>query len=314
MQPLRASKISRLPGPAIHAGLSELSDSQHNARAQSSIPAPPGMKASLKREIPQPGTIPSRHDITNELHGANQLALYTAQQPDPKRKPLADRAAEYPAPASALNASKIAVKGQTLAQVRLRYICDCCGNGFFQFIARTIVVQHSNILSQLKRSTRHTTNAPAQPLSSFAKSYSQHRNQPDRSNPASFRSSHARSKSQVARPRTAHGHRPEEQFDEPTSTNGTMQSPKPVKILRNLDIRHIRSTPSFSRSRESSLIARFKSLSIIDNDPTAKGCPVASRNESSTGSSSSDVFITSNITIGARKLEPQVARPVSMET
>ncbi|KZZ99717.1 kinesin protein 1 [Moelleriella libera RCEF 2490] len=91
-QPFKASKISRLPGPAVHAGLAELSESQHNARVQSSIPAPPGSKLSLKREIPQP-----------------------VSQPDAKRKPLADRAAEYPAPPSAFPtaASKLALKRQT---------------------------------------------------------------------------------------------------------------------------------------------------------------------------------------------------------
>lgn len=314
MQPLRASKISRLPGPAVHAGLSELSDSQHNARAQSSIPAPPGLKSSLKREIPQPGTIHSRHGNTNELHGANQLALSTAPQPDPKRKPLADRAAEYPAPASASAASKIAVKGQTLSQVRPRDVCDSWRYGFFQFIARNMVVQNSNISSQLKRSTRHTTNTPAQSFSTFTKSYGQGRNQPDRSNPTSFRSSHARSKSQAARPRTAHGHRPDEQFDEPTSANGMMRTPIPVKSVQNIELRHMQSMPFFPRGRESSLTASFKSLSINDNSSTATGCRVASRHENNATSSSSNVFVTSNVTIRARKVESQVARHASMET
>ncbi|EXV06518.1 kinesin motor domain protein [Metarhizium robertsii] len=169
IQPLRVSKISRLPGPAVHIGLAELNESQHNARAQTAIPAPPGFKPHLKREIPQP-----------------------AQQPDPKRKPLADRAAEYPASASTSistsAASKLAIKGQTLPQ--------------------------------LKRPTRHATNTAAPTsLTGFAKSFGPTRNQVDRSNPTTFRSSHARSKSQAARPRTAHGHRPEEHFEDTTSTN-----------------------------------------------------------------------------------------------
>ncbi|GAB0133546.1 hypothetical protein EsDP_00001953 [Epichloe bromicola] len=106
LQPLRASKSSRLPGPAVHSGLAEMSDSQHNARVQSSIPAPPAWKHSKKREIPQP-----------------------AQQPDPKRKPsLADRAAEYPAPPSAAipNIGKLPIKGQTLPQIK-RHIHHCRG-------------------------------------------------------------------------------------------------------------------------------------------------------------------------------------------
>ncbi|OAQ66303.2 kinesin motor domain-containing protein [Pochonia chlamydosporia 170] len=164
LQPLRASKMSRLPGPAVHAGLSELSESQHNTRVQTSIPVPPGFKSNLKREIPQP-----------------------AQQSDAKRKPLSDRAVEYPASASASAAGKLALKGQTLPQ--------------------------------LKRPSRQTTNTTASSLNSFAKSFGPGRHQPDRSHHASSRSSHARSKSQVARPRTAHGHRPEDDFDEPTSSN-----------------------------------------------------------------------------------------------
>ncbi|KHN97258.1 kinesin protein 1 [Metarhizium album ARSEF 1941] len=167
VQPLRVSKMSRLPGPAVYAGLAELSESQHNARTQTAIPAPPGVKPLMKREIPQP-----------------------AQQPEPKRKPLADRAVEYPASNSvaASTASKLALKGQTLPQ--------------------------------LKRPTRQTANTAAPtPLTSFAKSFGPSRNQSDRLNPSAFRSSHARSKSQAARPRTAHGHRPEEHFEETTSTN-----------------------------------------------------------------------------------------------
>lgn len=49
--------MSRLPAPStqIGGGLSEWSESQHNARIQSSVPAPTSWKG-LKREIPQPGT------------------------------------------------------------------------------------------------------------------------------------------------------------------------------------------------------------------------------------------------------------------
>ncbi|QPG93966.1 hypothetical protein C2857_003842 [Epichloe festucae Fl1] len=167
LQPLRASKMSRLPGPAVHSGLVELSDSQHNARAQSSIPAPPASKPSLKREIPQP-----------------------AQQPDPKRKPsLADRAAEYSAPPSAAisNIGKSAVKGQTLPQ--------------------------------LKKPNKHTKNTPASSLSSFAKSFGPEKQSRDKAPlPPLSRFSQAGSKSQVNRPRTANGCRPEESFDVSTSS------------------------------------------------------------------------------------------------
>ncbi|EFY92052.1 kinesin related protein 1 [Metarhizium acridum CQMa 102] len=167
IQPLRASKISRLPGPAVHAGLAELSESQHNARAQTAIPAPPGFKPHLKREIPQPGT----NFATGELLGQFPGLINT-----------------------------IVSKG---------------GGA----VMRTIIRKSDNS-TQLKRPTRHTTNTAAPTsLTSFAKSFGPARHQTDRSNPAAFRSSHARSKSQAARPRTAHGHRPEEHFEDTTSTN-----------------------------------------------------------------------------------------------
>ncbi|KAG5957855.1 hypothetical protein E4U57_001691 [Claviceps arundinis] len=98
-QPLRGGKQSRLPGPTVHTGLREGSVSQHNARIQSSIPAPPGLKPSLKREIPQP-----------------------AHQPEAKRKPIYDRVADYPAHPSASistgTANKLGIKGQSLSELK----------------------------------------------------------------------------------------------------------------------------------------------------------------------------------------------------
>ncbi|KAJ2982812.1 hypothetical protein NQ176_g1127 [Zarea fungicola] len=90
-QPNRATRISRLPGPSTNCGLSELSESQHNTRIQSSIPAP-GIVKALKREIAQP-----------------------ASQPEPKRKLLVDRAVEYPQRAthSYMTRSNV-VRGHTL--------------------------------------------------------------------------------------------------------------------------------------------------------------------------------------------------------
>ncbi|KAL7896227.1 hypothetical protein HDV64DRAFT_66651 [Trichoderma sp. TUCIM 5745] len=95
-QTTRVSKISRLPGPITNAGsLTEWSESQQNARTQSSIPAPAGMK-NLKRELPQ-----------------------SATQPEAKRRPLSERALEYPSKPSAIATPKIprSVKGQTLASI-----------------------------------------------------------------------------------------------------------------------------------------------------------------------------------------------------
>ncbi|RFU81824.1 kinesin family member c1 [Trichoderma arundinaceum] len=166
-QTARPSKISRLPGPTTHVGgLTEWSESQQNARIQSSIPAPPGMK-SLKREIPQ-----------------------SAFQPEAKRKPLSERALEYPSKASATTAPQIprsAVKGQTLASI-----------------------------SQLKRPRPASSIATPSTNSSFAKNFGPERNgaaeKPSVPRP-NTRASHSRSKSQAARPRTAHGQREEEDKD-----------------------------------------------------------------------------------------------------
>ncbi|KAK7426468.1 kinesin-like nuclear fusion protein [Neonectria magnoliae] len=95
-----SSKIgSRLPAPSTQIGLTEWSESQHNARIQSSVPTLASFK-NLKREIPQP-----------------------AAQSEAKRKPLADRALEYPtkpslaAAAAAATARSTTVKGQTLTGI-----------------------------------------------------------------------------------------------------------------------------------------------------------------------------------------------------
>ncbi|KAL7784611.1 P-loop containing nucleoside triphosphate hydrolase protein [Trichoderma ceciliae] len=166
-QTARLSKISRLPGPATHVGgLTEWSESQQNARIQSSIPAPPVVK-SLKREIPQP-----------------------AIQSEAKRKPLSERALEYPSKSSTTTAPQIprsAVKGQTLANI-----------------------------SQFKRPRPASAITNPSASSSFAKSFGPERNavaeKPSVPRP-STRASHSRSKSQVARPRTAYGYREEEDRD-----------------------------------------------------------------------------------------------------
>ncbi|KYK57143.1 putative kinesin-related protein KLPA [Drechmeria coniospora] len=91
---------SRLPALAARAGssLAECSDSQSNARTQSSIPAPPDSKPSnLKRAI-APSTL----------------------QPDAKRKHLSEQAAHYPAKSSSLptvNPARSSIRGQTLSAI-----------------------------------------------------------------------------------------------------------------------------------------------------------------------------------------------------
>ncbi|KAL7942870.1 P-loop containing nucleoside triphosphate hydrolase protein [Trichoderma barbatum] len=166
-QAARPSKISRLPGPTATAtahtgGLTEWSESQQNARSQSSIPAPPRTRG-LKREIPQ-----------------------SAVQSEAKRRPLSERALDYPSktPTTALPVPRSAVKGQSLANI-----------------------------SQLKL-PRPASTIPS--TSSFAKSFGPDRNCAAEKSSVprpNVLSNHARSKSQVARPRTAHGYREEEDKD-----------------------------------------------------------------------------------------------------
>ncbi|KAH8685242.1 kinesin related protein 1 [Ilyonectria robusta] len=166
----RASKMSRLPAPStqIGGGLSEWSESQHNARIQSSVPAPTSWKG-LKREIPQP-----------------------AAQSEAKRKPLADRALEYPVKpslATAAPAARSAVKGQTLTGI-------------------------SGLKQPTSFQSRQLSTTSTSSSSSFAKSVGPGRLPPvDRPQTSrqNGRPAHVRSKSQAPRPRTAHGIREREE-------------------------------------------------------------------------------------------------------
>ncbi|PHH90648.1 hypothetical protein CDD83_3053 [Cordyceps sp. RAO-2017] len=167
-QPARSSKLSRLPGPIVGSGLTEWSDSQNNSRIPSSIPAPPTFKG-LKREISQP-----------------------ALQSEAKRKPLAERAAEYPPKPTlaAINAPRSNIKGHSLSTI-----------------------------SQIRPPSRLTapTPVPSSGSGSFAKSVGPGRNTAsDRSiaSKTAPHSGHGRSKSQAPRPRTAHGHRDEGHCDD----------------------------------------------------------------------------------------------------
>ncbi|KAK4065492.1 hypothetical protein Trihar35433_7612 [Trichoderma harzianum] len=210
----RPSKISRLPAPTAHTGgLTEWSESQQNARSQSSIPAPRG----LKREIPP-----------------------SAPQSEAKRRPLAERALDYPSktPTSALPRSTI--KGQSLANI-----------------------------SQLKLPRPASTIPSAS--NSFAKSFGPGRNGaaekslvPRPNTPAN----HTRSKSQVARPRTAQGFREEEGKDA-TDSKGMILTQQLTTIAFNTlshhKIRNTKSSSSLSSSRDSSLNTRFNGLCLDDN-------------------------------------------------
>lgn len=181
----RASRISRLPGPSAPSGLSELSESQHNTRNQSAIPALSEIK-NLKREIPQPAI----------------------SQPEPKRKLLSERAAEYlPKPAHSYGTRANVVKGLALTSA-----------------------------SQLRSSYRpQPGQAPS--VSGFTKSLGPGRERPTTKmtaiRPPSARPPAARSKVQAPRPKTSHGHRDEDLLDQTTITNGMSLRSQTGSIIKS---------------------------------------------------------------------------------
>ncbi|PNP85258.1 hypothetical protein FNYG_01487 [Fusarium nygamai] len=177
----RSSKISRLPAPSMSmsigaggAGLTEWSESQHNARIASTASSLSALK-NLKREIPQP-----------------------ASQSDPKRKPLSDRALEYPAkPAShvpAANGIRSNMRPQSLAGM---------SSGLKQPSAtQSRYGASSNVFSR-NQAARNGAPTATSRINGV--------------NGVNGRPGHARSKSQAPRPRTAHALREEDRYEAPTN-------------------------------------------------------------------------------------------------
>ncbi|RSL66025.1 hypothetical protein CEP53_003480 [Fusarium sp. AF-6] len=160
----RSSKMSRLPAPSTQiggGGLTEWSESQHNARIQSTVTSLASLK-NLKREIPQP-----------------------ASQSEAKRKPLSDRALEYPAKPTSLAAAPSAVRSNMKPQ-------SLAG------------------MSGLKQPSASQSRLGTSTSSNFAKSVGPNRYAPSNPPRTATRPGHMRSKSQAPRPRTAHGLREEE--------------------------------------------------------------------------------------------------------
>ncbi|KAG5810091.1 hypothetical protein H9Q74_002825 [Fusarium xylarioides] len=180
----RSSKISRLPAPSMSmsigaggAGLTEWSESQHNARIASTASSLSALK-NLKREIPQP-----------------------ASQSDPKRKPLSDRALEYPSkPTSHVPAAagiRSNMRPQSLAGM---------SSGLKQPSAtQTRYGASSNVFSrnQAARNGAPTATSRINGVNGV--------------NGVNGRPGHARSKSQAPRPRTAHALREEDRYEAPTN-------------------------------------------------------------------------------------------------
>ncbi|WAO94828.1 Kinesin-like protein [Fusarium falciforme] len=159
----RSSKMSRLPAPStqIGGGLTEWSESQHNARIQSTMTSLASLK-NLKREIPQP-----------------------ASQSEAKRKPLSDRALEYPAKPTSLAAAPSAIRSNMKPQ-------SLAG------------------MSGLKQPSAPQSRLGTSTSSNFAKSVGPNRYAPSNPPRTATRPGHMRSKSQAPRPRTAHGLREED--------------------------------------------------------------------------------------------------------
>ncbi|OBS28151.1 hypothetical protein FPOA_02092 [Fusarium poae] len=180
---LRTSKMSRLPAPSSLSmsigggGLTEWSESQHNARIASTASSLSALK-NLKREIPQP-----------------------AAQSDPKRKPLSERALEYSSKptsyASGAAAARSGVRPQSLAGM---------SSG---------LKQPSTTQSRLGAATSMGFNKATQNGRYGTTTTTTTRI--NGTNGVNGRPTHTRSKSQAPRPRTAHAIREEERQEPPAN-------------------------------------------------------------------------------------------------
>ncbi|KAF5237645.1 hypothetical protein FANTH_10671 [Fusarium anthophilum] len=233
----RSSKISRLPAPSMSmsigaggAGLTEWSESQHNARIASTASSLSALK-NLKREIPQP-----------------------ASQSDPKRKPLSDRALEYPSkPTSHVPAAtgiRSNMRPQSLA-------------GMSTGLKQPSAIQSrygasSNVFS---RNQAARNGAPAA---------TSRINGVNGVNGVNGRPGHGRSKSQAPRPRTAHALREEDRYEAPTNNGTATLSQDTSQSITTLPYNKIRNSQSFATLptiRDSSLTPEFLEMSPEDEIP-----------------------------------------------
>ncbi|KZL80927.1 kinesin motor domain-containing protein, partial [Colletotrichum incanum] len=234
---------SNLPRPGTISsglGLSEMSESQNNARAHPSMIPPPASKigslnSAMKRDVPKPAELPAlKH-----------------------QKSLAERAGEYPTKSSTTTAgaSGIArarsVRGHTLAELK----------------------DSNNIKPRnAPPASRYNTN------SGFSASVGPRGHERSKSSLAHAKSVHGQSRTRNtnphARPRTAYGHRSEEEFDGPIEQqHGTALQSQQLNFLRPLEfqpskIRLAKSTSQMNSQREVSLSSRFGALSIKDDTST----------------------------------------------
>ncbi|KAF4945751.1 hypothetical protein FGADI_11683 [Fusarium gaditjirri] len=181
----RSSKISRLPAPSMSmsigaggGGLTEWSESQHNARIASTASSLSALK-NLKREIPQPA----------------------ASQSDPKRKPLSDRALEYPSKPT----SHVPAAAGVRSNVRPQSLAGMASGLKQPSATQPRYGASSNVFSR-NQAARNGVPSAASRINGV-----------NGVNGVNGRPGHARSKSQAPRPRTAHALREEDRYEAPTN-------------------------------------------------------------------------------------------------
>ncbi|KAF5661052.1 kinesin family member C1 [Fusarium circinatum] len=240
----RSSKISRLPAPSMSmsmsmsigaggAGLTEWSESQHNARIASTASSLSALK-NLKRDVPQP-----------------------ASQSDPKRKPLSDRALEYPSKPT----SHVPTATGIRSNMRPQSLAGMSSG----------LKQPSAIQSRYGASSNvFSRNQAARNGAPTATSRINGVNGANGVNGVNGRPGHARSKSQAPRPRTAHALREEDRYEAPTS-NGTatlsQDTSQPITTLPYNKIRNSQSFATLPTIRDSSLTPEFLEMSPEDEIP-----------------------------------------------
>ncbi|VTO84116.1 unnamed protein product [Fusarium graminearum] len=214
--------MSRLPAPSSVSigggGLTEWSESQHNARIASTASSLSALK-NLKREIPQP-----------------------AAQSDPKRKPLSERALEYSSKptsyASGAATTRSGVRPQSLAGMSSGNHPSTAPTRPFEPTSRSKSGDETLLLSAnrihptlpaqrlLKQPSTTQSRLGAATSMGFNKATQNGRygtatattTRVNGVNGVNGRPTHTRSKSQAPRPRTAHAIR-EEQRQEPPANN-----------------------------------------------------------------------------------------------
>ncbi|QGI98730.1 hypothetical protein CEK26_011799 [Fusarium fujikuroi] len=233
----RSSKISRLPAPSMSmsigaagGGLTEWSESQHNARIASTASSLSALK-NLKREIPQP-----------------------ASQSDPKRKPLSDRALEYPSKPT----SHVPAAAGVRSNMRPQSLAGMSSGLKQPSATQSRYGASSNVFSrnQAARNGAPTATSRINGVNGV--------------NGVNGRPGHARSKSQAPRPRTAHALREEDRYEAPTNNGTTTLSQDTSQPITTLPYKKIRTSQSFATLptiRDSSLTSKFLEMSLEDEIP-----------------------------------------------